>query len=937
MLRAIPGLLRLSLLAAGLLATAGACDEWRQFRRDAQRSGYSRDRIPTRVTELWDWEDSTAASAGFNVKLAASSRPFNQCAIWNGRIYAVTLENKLPYVVCADAKSGLRLWQQPLNGWGGCRPEVGPAVAPSGIVFAYDRVPLTENQFHIKTQEVPTGRNRTERARQKVPVAVQLSGLHLRLRAFNAVTGAPMAEQPLPAAWPKRQFNPFITRFYLSELGNDQLTQVLLPGRSSHWGLLDSIGLGPALVLGNQIQAASDTDWVVRWNAGSQAEILRFSDFGVNPVPYDLSTPSTLQGFPLVLTGNGTLVADDRAKRFMGLIGSGPRIEVMDTGVDHMSWPGAGATLLWQYPMSWTLGIPSATDVSALLGVGGAGAQGSIGAFDPLTGRPLWFYPGVPLPDATQPLADTRITPVVSQRTLSPDDADGTWLHRMRTGPYNPRSPGQGARIRPDRDDWRFMIRRFESVSGQLQNLGLVVAPERVYGFVGGALVALDSRDGKLLWRRPQRRGTAVIGLIGTRDHLVVLQDNGAKKPPCLLGIRRKDGKLVWSNRLPAPGQLVPAYSLLYVCQDGRLHAYAPAERTYLMAIDSDRAEEYLPEPHLEPEPDPDPEAGEKPGECQAEAEKPAEEKPAAPRPGDPTDDPDAPLVEPAGDGDATLVRLRWGTPLKQLQEILEARHRLVPHAGMVLVLDWLSLDRRSRINATAPGGWSDREIAEFAHTCAELVRTRQPDHFEVASDVNVYLALHPSEVERVRKLVRAARAAVAAVSNHTRVTISYNCEVLGKVYGRTHYFPFGDLPEIKTADRQAAISLAAEVEEVALTTRPQSGFIQPRQMGPSYFLARRQELGNKPVLITRMETRFDETDAASLTQEQFMHRLFRLLYWLDARVVAYPDLRPSGKGSGLDVALQMGPVRRPALAEWKDPLSWKWVQKLTADVPPPR
>jgi hypothetical protein len=649
---------------------------------------------------------------------------------------------------------------------------------------------------------------------------------------------------------------------------------------------------------------------------------------------YEFSTISTLQGFPLVQVSDGAIVADDRAKRFLGQLGFGRRDEVMNIGTGYDRRLGGGTTLRWQFPCDWTIGVPAAAAEAVLVGVGGKGANGAIGAVDIQTGLPAWFYPRAPFSDKTLPLVDQRIAPIIrGQPPFSPDDADGTWTHRLRVSASNPLLPMSRPPqwLNPLRDDWLFWIRRFDSVSGHLENRGLVVAADKAYGFVGGGLVGVDASTGRLLWRREQRSGTAPIGLIGTRDHLVVLQNNGPKKPPLLLGISKADGKLEWSTRLPVPGQLVTAYSLIYLCQDGRLTTLAPAERTYRMAVDSDRAADYLPEAP----PEPDPQVDGEPAAAPPRNETPGDKPP--PRPGDPSDDPDAPEVEPTGDGDATLVRLRWGLPSKQLLDQVDARRRLAPQARMVLVLDWLDLARRARVSAATPGGWSDREITDFARTCAELARAARPDHFEVASDVNVYLALHPGEVERVRKLVRAARAAVARVSPDTKLTLSYNCEVLGGVYGRTHYFPFGDLPEIKRADRQAVLSLAEEVEEVALTTRPQSGFVQPRQMGPNYYLARRQELGNKPVLVTRVEARLDETDAALITQEQFMKRVLRLFYWLDARLVAYPNLRPVGKGSGPDVALQVDAVRRPALSAWKDTLGWRWVQKLTAEVPPVR
>lgn len=898
-------------LSATLLGVSAATarDDWPQFRRDAQRSALSQDKIPVRLTELWNWEESSRASRASGLRLAESNRPIGPCAVWQGRIYSISLENKQPFLICAQVKSGRRLWQQPLNGLAGCRPEVGPAVSRSGIVYAYDTVPMNERQVHL-TEDLLTDEQNAAR-RKKLPVFYSFPAAHVRLRAFNGVTGAPLGEFPLPSGFPRRQFNPLITRLFLVKG-----TLALLPGPSSHWNLSQRPLLGPALLTGDRLAVASEGDLVVQWQPGAPALVTRLC-FPWKPKFLDLETPAKLQGFPLVQVNGGIAVADDASHRFLGVLGVGPRWEILETSRPERRL-GSGAAMIWYESMPWSMGIASATQDTLLIGCGGLNAQDSIAAFDPQSGLPRWTYPRLLTPDPIAEYLDRWVVTLIGGRVIPPDEEFAAkWEFHSRALQSHPDAIlPKPRRIRMDRDDWEIFIPHEEALSGQLRNLGLISSPEQVYGFVGQDLVAINIGTGKPLWTRPLRHGTRPLALIGAKDYLVVLQDSGPRKAPLLLGISRESGKLEWTTRLERPGQLVTAYSMVFVCEDGRLTAYAPAERTYRLAVDSDRREDYQRPVQIETEPTDSP---------------PADEVKSNPTP-EISDDPQTQLPEPDGLGDASLLRLSWSESTEALLAKIKARRQTVPGVPLSVVLDWLDRTRSERVYATARGGWTPAEIAAFAQTCAALAEAAQPDHFEVASEVNVYLARHPEEVEQVRALVRAARSAIARVSPHTRVLISYNCEVLGEVYGRTHYFPFGTLPVVKRNDRQAAITLAAEVEEVGLTTRPQSGFIQPGQIGPRYFLARKLELGNKPVVITHLETRFDETDAAAMTQKQFLRRLFQVTYWLDARLIAYSTSIQERNPALPDVALLNGTVHRPALAHWKDTLGWRWVEKLTAD-----
>jgi hypothetical protein len=65
-----------------------------------------------------------------------------------------------------------------------------------------------------------------------------------------------------------------------------------------------------------------------------------------------------------------------------------------------------------------------------------------------------------------------------------------------------------------------------------------------------------------------------------------------------------------------------------------------------------------------------------------------------------------------------------------------------------------------------------------------------------------------------------------------------------------------------------------------------------------------------------------------------FLKHLAQACYWLDAKMVAYPDLITDAKESGL--ALRVRDQGRPALTVWEDVLSWKRVPRLTAEEQQP-
>src|SRR5688500_18297360 len=95
--------LGLVVLAAGILLLvpfgypAGA-DDWPQYRRDAWRTGASRDRLGAPLVEVWNGPAITA--------LVTAQRA--ECAVWRGRAYFFAADPivKRSYLVCADVRTG---------------------------------------------------------------------------------------------------------------------------------------------------------------------------------------------------------------------------------------------------------------------------------------------------------------------------------------------------------------------------------------------------------------------------------------------------------------------------------------------------------------------------------------------------------------------------------------------------------------------------------------------------------------------------------------------------------------------------------------------------------------------------------------------------------------------------------------------------------------
>ena len=92
---------------------------------------------------------------------------------------------------------------------------------------------------------------------------------------------------------------------------------------------------------------------------------------------------------------------------------------------------------------------------------------------------------------------------------------------------------------------------------GHLSNPGLVVAGERVYGEVGGMVVALDEATGRVAWHAvPDPSVGGIVSLAASPEHLFVSGSKGT------MALRLSDGEV--EAVMPGGGGLVLSRGLLF-------------------------------------------------------------------------------------------------------------------------------------------------------------------------------------------------------------------------------------------------------------------------------------------------------------------------------------------------------------------------------------
>lgn len=162
-----------------VLAAPMRGDDWPQFRHDATRSAVSTDRLRFPLKELWTW----------NTMGPGGHRPLYHAVIWHEQVYFTASEKDRRYLICADAKTGVVRWRQPLEAerLDFCISDIaGPAVNEMGRVFVYDWISLT-------TFNSPLGRAAAETLfgqgiSQVCTMIPDLVGC-FAVRTFNAMTG----------------------------------------------------------------------------------------------------------------------------------------------------------------------------------------------------------------------------------------------------------------------------------------------------------------------------------------------------------------------------------------------------------------------------------------------------------------------------------------------------------------------------------------------------------------------------------------------------------------------------------------------------------------------------------------------------------------------------------------------------------------------------
>jgi hypothetical protein len=162
-------------------------DDWLQFRHDATHSAVSQDKLHFPLKELWTW----------NTTGPDKHKPLYHSVIRNGSIYFTASEKSQRFLICADAKTGVVKWRQPLQAEHlnfSVSDISGPAVTASGRVFVYDWVKI-KDQTTIKTLTDAIFTQSASLSCQMVPSFIDC----FAVRTFDAMTGKEGAYFPMAA------------------------------------------------------------------------------------------------------------------------------------------------------------------------------------------------------------------------------------------------------------------------------------------------------------------------------------------------------------------------------------------------------------------------------------------------------------------------------------------------------------------------------------------------------------------------------------------------------------------------------------------------------------------------------------------------------------------------------------------------------------------
>jgi outer membrane protein assembly factor BamB len=787
-------------------------------------------------------------------------------ATWKGRaFYLGTLQDK-EALVCADLRTGVVLWRRALS----CPWRQTMLRGHRGnIVVSPDGVVFVEDA-------TPGTQISGTVVSNNVRYTYGRSTAH-QVLAFRATDGTPIARFPSPL-----DRNP-VPRVLLYDGAGGQTMVPVEVGTQP---------LGPFLLQGNEISASSLFDQVWRWTPGAQARLLVLAHLFPRNLENALRTSGeprppqivrALQhGWPTVAFGSGIVVGS----------GFGPDEETPER---HTLALISGGGCLWHRDYAWGLGIPAVEQDMILTGAGGGNGTQAIMAHDGQTGAVRWTF---------------------APRGLRPDNVGI--------------SSGMSAGVSSRGATLRTVIAPVASAFSRAHaiNPGLVLSGGRVYGIVCDNVVALDTKTGLPLWSRPLGANEAVSTLVASSEHLLVAVHRRLAKETQdrIVALRLDSGKASWSLTLPRAGALALSDGLMF-SMDSAIHCFAPAERTFHLAVDSDRREDYdrQPPPALAEEPPvpaplpPGGEAGPIP------AKDPTEPNAGSAPTGDPAGKP------PLAVADASILRLHWGETPEELVRKVKARKGVLGGKPLLISLDWLD-PTRTTIRGSQTG-WNAKQIADFSQLCERLATEASPEHFDVAPEVNVYLGRDLGRMESVRALVRSAAAAVRRASPNTRVLVSFNREVMGG-YGRGSHLPFGRVVMPRKSQQAELLAVFEDVDEVGLTSCPQAAFAVPTEIPGDYFLALKPLFGKRPLLITSLNANLDPASKTpEVEQASYLRHLVQCCYWLDAKLVAYPEVAraETAKAPTADPALRAGDKERLGLAMWRNTLTWKRVARLSA------
>lgn len=844
--------------AAGALgAGAARADDWSQFRHDAGRTAASQEPLALPLVEIWKW-DNAMPRHGVNIEPGGRMPRvtlLSACVGWHDRLYfccqAPHPSNPGVHVeqlLCVDARTGIVLWRQPTLGGGFAG--MGPGVTDTGLVVVADGAAGGD----VRGGSRPPART--------------------ILRAFSALDGRPAGALELGPD-NSSQLPPAITALFLDDAAGAVRRMEPLAQRED-----PRQPVGPLAVAGASVTALSGVDLLFHWLPGQVPAVAAVQRMGHTPQSAALAGAgpdyAMFARYPLAIGPEGIAVVAQQgkfgyyARELPGVVEQGAY-----GGSGFLAMLGANLMPRWHRD-----DLPNPGMITLAEGAVFMHLRDGIAAVDARTGVNRWFFPA---PSARR--AETRRVLAVGLQARRP-----------------PAGGGQALPAFPAGDGWQLTM---PGSTAARQDGGLVVTGGRVYGQAGDVLVALDAETGRPAWQRPVPGRVRIdpASLVASRDHLI---GSAAGR---LFALRLDNGQPAWEQPVDESGAVTIANRMLYAATGKAVRAFAPAERTFRLALDSPRAQDYrgVAPPPAEPSEAPAPDADAQPAR-----------------------DVDPPADDRRWLADATVLRLGWDGSLPALLQQVEKRRQAAGTAPMLLSLDWLD-PARARISSGGTGAdWTPEGRAAFLDACARLAAAARPDHFDLAPEVNVFLSRSPKQLPAVLALVRDAAEAVRRGSPATKVLVSFNVEVLQRIYGRGPFRPFGSITVRDAPSLETLAPLVAAVDEVGLTACPQSAFGTPESIPNGHLLLPRLALREKPVLVTDLRVEVSGRPAKFASDNTaFLRRAIELCYWLDALVVTYPEIEVDPKET--ELAAAVGDADRPALGLWRDVPRWKPVTHLSA------